>query len=199
MGVGVRGKQLIRNIKHLLKQRPMWLRFAMSTRRQIDDTLNEHQADWNVYEDYRKMIDENKHLDGILICTPHHQHVHPAVLACQAGLDVYVEKPMSNYVAEGRVLVRAARKYNRIVQVGSQQRTMEMNQFACELVRDGGIGKVKHVEAVSFGGPMPYPREGLPEEPIPDGFNWNLFQGPAPAHPYNRNLARPKDSSRTWA
>ena len=72
---------------------------------------------------------------------------------------------------------------------------MEMNQFACELVRDGGIGKVKHVEAVSFGGPKPYPLEGLPEEPIPDGFNWNLFQGPAPAHPYNRDLARPKDSS----
>ena len=193
VGVGVRGKQLIRNIKHLdAKGRVVAICDVDS--RQIADTRNEHQADWKVYEDYRKMIDEEKSLDGVLICTPHHQHVHPAVLACQAGLDVYVEKPMSNYVAEGRLLVRAARKYGRVVQVGSQQRTMEMDRFACELVRDGGIGRVRHVEAVSFGGPMPYPPKGLPAEPIPAGFNWDLFQGPAPEHPYNRDLARPKDS-----
>ena len=91
-------------------------------------------------------------------------------------------------------LVRAARKYNRVVQVGSQQRSMEMDRFACELVRDGGIGKLQLVEAVCFVGPMPYPRQGLPEEPIPAGFNWDLFQGPAPFHPFNRDLCRPKDS-----
>ncbi len=193
IGVGVRGKQLIRNIKNTNGRGRVAVICDVDAR-QIAETQQEHQADWKVYEDYRKLVDERKDLDGVLICTPHHQHIHPAVLACQAGLDVYVEKPMSNYVAEGRVLVRAARKYGRVVQVGSQQRTMEMDRFACEFVRDGGIGRVKVVETVRFGGPRPYPSEGLPEEPIPAGFNWDLFQGPAPFHPFNRDLARPKDS-----
>ena len=174
IGVGVRGKQLIRNIKNL----PGKGRVAAicdCDARKVAETLQEHHADWKTYEDYRRLIDQ-KDLDGVMICTPHHQHVLPAMLACQAGLDVYVEKPLSNYVNEGRALVKAARKYGRVVQTGSQQRTMEMNRFACELVRDGGIGKVKVVEAVCFGGPMLYPKEGLPEEPIPAGFNWDLFQ-----------------------
>ena len=163
--------------------------------RKTAETLQAHRADWKIHEDYRKLFDSQKDLDGIVICTPHHQHGLPAILACQAGLDVYVEKPMSNYVAEGRAIVRAARKYARVVQVGSQRRTMEMDRFACEFVRGGGIGKVQWVEAVSFAGPMPYPPEGLPEEPVPAGFNWDLFQGPAPFHPFNRGLARAKDST----
>jgi predicted dehydrogenase len=187
IGVGVRGKQLIRNIKKL----PGKGRVAAicdCDARKVTETLQEHRAEWKTYEDYRRLL-EQKGLDGVMICTPHHQHVLPAMLACQAGLDVYVEKPLSNYVNEGRALVKAARKYGRVVQTGSQQRTMEMNRFACELVRDGGIGKLKVVEAVCFGGPRPYPKEGLPEEAIPAGFNWDLFQGPAVVHPYNRILA----------
>ncbi len=187
IGVGVRGKQLIRNIKNL-GGRGRVAAICDCDARKVAETMEEHRADWKTYEDYRHLI-EQKGLDGVLICTPHHQHVLPGMLACQAGLDVYVEKPLSNYVKEGRALVAAARKYGRVVQTGSQQRTMEMNRFSCELVRDGGIGKVKVIEAVSFGGPMPYPAEGLPEEPIPAGFNWDLFQGPAPVHPYNRLLA----------
>jgi predicted dehydrogenase len=186
VGIGVRGKQLIRNIKNI-NGKGRVAAICDVDQRKVAEVLHEHHADWNTYEDYRKLI-EQKDLNGILICTPHHQHVLPAMLACQAGLDVYVEKPLSNYFIEGRSLVRAARKYGRVVQVGSQQRTMEMDRFACELVRDGGIGKVKYVETVNFGGPRPYPPEGLPEQPIPAGFNWDLFQGPAPVHPYNRFL-----------
>jgi predicted dehydrogenase len=187
VGVGVRGKQLIRNIKHLAHKGHV-AAICDCDARKIAETLKEHQANWKTYEDYRKLF-EQKDLNGILICTPHHQHVLPGILACQAGLDVYVEKPLSNYVREGRELVKAVRKYGRVGQTGSQQRTMEMDRFACELVRDGGIGRLKLVEAVSFGGPIPYPPEGLPEEPIPAGFNWDLFQGPAPVHPFNRQLA----------
>ncbi|MDZ7619093.1 MAG: Gfo/Idh/MocA family oxidoreductase [Patescibacteria group bacterium] len=188
VGVGVRGKQLIRNIKNI-KNTARIAAVCDCDARMIEEVTQEHQADWKAYEDYRRLIDQRKDLTGLLICTPHHQHCLPGMLACEAGLDVYVEKPLSNYVAEGRALVRAARKYGRVVQVGSQQRTMEMNRFSCELVRDGGIGKVQHVEAVNFGGPIPYPAEGLPEEPIPAGFNWDLFQGPAPARPFNSQLA----------
>ena len=187
IGVGVRGKQLIRNIKNLPGQGCV-AAICDCDAGKVAETLQEHDADWKAYADYRHLI-EQQDLDGVLICTPHHQHVLPGMLACQAGLDVYVEKPLSNYVVEGRALVTAARKYGRVVQTGSQQRTMEMNRFACELVRDGGIGRVKVVEAVSFGGPVPYPSEGLPEEPIPAGFNWDLFQGPAAVRPYNRLLA----------
>ena len=111
----------------------------------------------------------------------------PAYSACQAGLDVYVEKPLSLYVAEGRALVRAARKYSRVVQTGTQQRTMEMDRFACELVRDGGIGKVRWWSASTFGGPIPYRPAGFPKSHSA-GVNWDLWQGPAPAHPFNKLL-----------
>lgn len=187
VGVGVRGKQLIRNIKNLSGKGRV-AAICDCDARKIAETLQEHRADWKAYENYRRLF-EQKDLDGVLICTPHHQHVLPGMLACQAGLDIYVEKPLSNYVKEGRALVKAARKYGRVAQTGSQQRTMEMDRFACELVRDGGIGKLKLVEVVSFAGPIPYPPEGLPEEPIPAGFNWDLFQGPAPSRPFNRQLA----------
>jgi predicted dehydrogenase len=187
IGVGVRGKQLIRNIQRLSGKGRV-AAICDCDARKVAETVREHQADWKTYEDYRRLI-EQPDLDGVMICTPHHQHVLPAMLACQAGRDVYVEKPLSNYVTEGRALVKAARKYGRVVQTGSQQRTMEMNRFACELVRDGGIGQVKVIEAVRFDGPTPYPQDGLPEEPVPDGFNWDLFQGPAPTRPYNRLLA----------
>jgi hypothetical protein len=75
-----------------------------------------------------------------------------------------------------------------VVQTGTQQRTMEMNRFACEFVRDGGIGKIHAIECVNFRGPLPYPAEGLPAEPVPEGVNWQLWQGPAPERPFNQRL-----------
>ena len=196
VGVGVRGQQLIKNVKNLAEKGRIAAICDVDARK-TDEVLCEHRADWAVYEDYRKLI-ERKDLDGILICTPHHQHILPAMLACQAGLDVYVEKPLSLYINEGRALVRAARKYGRVVQVGSQQRTMEMDRFACELVRDGGIGRVKQIEAVNFSGPIPYPAKGLPKQPIPAGFNWDLFQGPAPVRPFNKQLAFKESYPHNW-
>ncbi len=106
----------------------------------------------------------------------------PAFWPARRVWTMAVEKPLSVYVAEGRTLVRAAREYKRVVQTGTQQRTMEMDRFACELVRDGGIGKVRVVECVNFAGRSPYPPAGLPEEPIPPGVNWDAWQGPAPVH-----------------
>ena len=184
IGMGVRGCQLVKNI-------PATGRVAAicdADARKTNAALQEHQANWSVYDDYRKLI-EQKDLDAVLICTPHHQHALPGILACQAGLDIYVEKPLSLYVKEGRVLVNAVRKYDRIAQTGSQQRSMEMDRFACEFVREGGIGKVKCVEAVNFPGPFPYPEKGLTETSIPPELNWEAWQGPAPARPFNPRLA----------
>jgi predicted dehydrogenase len=142
-------------------------------------------ASWAMFQDYRRMIDEAK-LDAVIIATPDHHHVLAAMRACQAGLDVYVEKPLSLTIAEGRRLVQMVRRYGRVCQVGSQQRSMELNRFACQFVRDGGLGKVTHVQVGNFTGPMRY--AGLGEEPIPDGLDWDLFSGPAPLRPHNWRL-----------
>ena len=137
------------------------------------------------YQDYRRMLDRAK-LDAVVIATPDHHHVLAAMLACQAGLDVYVEKCLTLTIAEGRALVEAVRRHGRVCQVGSQQRSMEMNRFACRFVREGGIGKVTLVELQNYAGPMRY--AGLPEEPVPDGLGWDLFCGPTPLRPHSRKL-----------
>ncbi len=149
------------------------------------ETLQQKKKDWRTYHDYRQMLDKEK-LDAVVVATPDHGRVIPSIHACQAGLDVYAEKPLTLTISEGRVLVNAARKNKTVFQVGSQQRTMEMNRFACELVRDGGIGKLKMVLAVKYTGPRIC--AGLPEQPIPDGDNWDQWCGQTPLLPFNPAL-----------
>jgi predicted dehydrogenase len=137
------------------------------------------------YTDYREMVEEAK-LDAVIITAPDHHHVHASMLACQAGLDVYCEKPVSLTIGEGKQLVKSVRHYGRVLQVGSQQRSMEMDRFACQFVREGGIGKVSKVEVKNFPGPL---SDGFPEgEPIPDGLYWDLFCGPRPLRPHHWRL-----------
>ena len=184
IGMGVRGSQLVMNV-------PQSGRIAAICDADANKTAaatRRYQADWDIYQDYRALLDR-KDLDAIIISACDHHHVHAGILACQAGKDIYVEKPLSIYVREGRALVHAVRKYGRVAQTGTQQRSMEMNRFACELVRDGGIGNVRVIECVNFRGPSPYPAAGLPAEPVPQGLDWDRWQGQAPVHPYNRRLA----------
>jgi predicted dehydrogenase len=143
------------------------------------------QSEPREFTDYREMI-EQPWLDAVMITAPDHHHVLAAMLACQAGLDVYCEKPLSLTIGEGKALVRAVREAGRILQVGSQQRSMEMDRFACQFVREGGLGKVSKVEVKNFPGPLRY--EGLMREPIPKGMHWELFCGPQPIRPYNWRL-----------
>ncbi|HVT30615.1 MAG TPA: Gfo/Idh/MocA family oxidoreductase, partial [Lacipirellulaceae bacterium] len=149
------------------------------------EAANRRKANWNIYQDYRKMFDKEK-LDAVIIATPDHARTLPCIRAVQAGLDVYAEKPLTAYVREGRILVDAVRKYNRVFQVGTQQRTMEINRFCCEFVRDGKIGKVKLVSAVNYPGPRRY--TGLPEEPVPATDDWNTWCGPTKMRPFNKQL-----------
>jgi predicted dehydrogenase len=120
------------------------------------------------------------------VATPDHGRVLPCIHACQAGLDIYAEKPLTLTIREGRKLVDAVRKHRRILQVGSQQRTMEMNRFACEFVRGGGIGTIQRVRGICYTGPRDYP--GLPGQPIPEGNDWDTWQGPAKARPFHPDL-----------
>lgn len=151
----------------------------------MNEAKEGRNPDWRMYQDYREMLDKEK-LDAVVVATPDHARVRVCIHACQAGLDVYAEKPLTLTIAEGRKLVEAARRYKRVFQVGSQQRTMEMNRFACEFVRDGGLGKLRLVHGFNYPPPRRY--QGLPEEPIPEGDNWDAWQAQAPGRPYNGQL-----------
>ena len=137
------------------------------------------------YRDFRKLLDD-KDLDAVVISTPDHWHAAMTILACAAGKDVYVEKPMTVFVREGRWMVQAARKYRRVVQVGTQQRSGEHYRKAIDLMRAGSIGDIHSVRIALYRNAMP----GFgtpPDAAAPSGFDYDLWLGPAPKRPYNLN------------
>lgn len=143
-----------------------------------------NQRNCAVYSDYRRLL-ESKDVDAVLISTPDHWHALPAIEACMAGKDVYCEKPLTLVVAEGRAMVKAARKYTRIVQCGSQQRSDKRFRLACELVRNGRIGRVSTVRvgipSVNFNQPP------VADSEPPAELDYDMWLGPAPYRPYNKN------------
>jgi predicted dehydrogenase len=134
--------------------------------------------------DFRRVLDDHS-IDAVIIATPHHWHTPIAVRAMQAGKDVYVEKPASHVFREGRLLVEAARKYNRIVQHGTQMRSSEVTAKAGELLAAGVIGKVKMSKAWNV--QRHRHREAVPDAPVPPGVDYELWLGPAPQRPFNPN------------
>ena len=135
-------------------------------------------------KDFRRVLDD-KDIDGVIIATPDHWHAIPTLLACQAGKDVYIEKPLSQTIHEGHLMRDAARKYKRVVQVGMQRRSEEHFRRAVEYVASGKLGKVCLVKAWmcqvrgSIGNP--------PDEPAPPGIDYDVWLGPAPKRPFNKN------------
>jgi predicted dehydrogenase len=154
-------------------------------RKRSEDTVAKRKAAWRIYDDYRKLL-EQKDIDGVIVGTNDHARVRCAIHALQAGKDVYAEKPLSLYVEEGRALARAVRKYNRILQVGSQQRSMAMNRIACDFVRTGGLGRIHLVLGANYSEPVS--TGGMPEEPTPAGMNWDMWLGQCEMRPYNQEL-----------
>jgi predicted dehydrogenase len=141
------------------------------------------------YSDFRKLL-ERKDIDAVIVATPEHWHGIPMIMACQAGKDVYVEKPTSHTVYEGRKMVEAAAKYNRVVSCGTQQRSGEHFKQVAEMIQAGKIGRVTYVEAYLYG--LGFTRENRKLVPPPDtdppaGFDWDFWLGPAPYHHYNRS------------
>jgi predicted dehydrogenase len=140
------------------------------------------------YQDYRKLL-ERKDIDAIVTATPDHWRALVCIHACQAGKDIYAEKPMTLTIREGRLMVQAVRKHKRVFQTGSQQRSMAANRFGCELVRNGRIGKIQTV----IGHNYPSPWEcGLPGQPVPPGLDWDMWCGPTPLVPYHPDLYTPR-------
>jgi predicted dehydrogenase len=137
-----------------------------------------------VYEDMRRVFDD-KDIDAVSIATPNHWHALSTIWACQAGKDVYCEKPASYNIWESQRMVAAARKYKRMVQIGMQSRSTEHKMRAMQLLKDGAIGKVYLAKGLCF---KRRPSIGhTPDEKIPPGVNWDLFLGPAATTPYSKN------------
>lgn len=137
-----------------------------------------------VEKDFRKLLDD-KSIDGVIIATPDHWHALMTVMACQAKKDVYVEKPASHNVVEGRRMVQAARKYERVVQVGTQRRSTPHIIEAVEYVRSGKLGKVGFARAWIMQKRKPIGK-GQPGE-VPAGVDYALWQGPALDRPFYAN------------
>jgi predicted dehydrogenase len=137
-----------------------------------------------VFSDMRKLY-EDKEIQAVSIATPNHWHALATIWACQAGKDVYVEKPVSHNVWEGRQMIAAARKYNRIVQAGSQSRSIAHKQQAIKLLQEGAIGKIYMAKGLCY---KRRPSIGKkPDQPTPPGVDWSLFLGPAPMRAFNEN------------
>ncbi len=142
---------------------------------------------WSKYGEYRQMLEKEK-LDGVFVETTTHARVLVCVHAVQAGVDVYAEKPLTLTMEEGQVLTRFVRKHKRVLQTGTQQRSMPINIHASSLVRNGKIGKVKEVIVCNFLGPDRWTPK--PAQPMPDGLDWDQWCNQTELRPYHEELHR---------
>ena len=136
------------------------------------------------YEDARAVLDD-KNIDAVVVATPNHWHGLLTIWACQAGKDVYVEKPLSHTISEGEKMVEAARKYNRIVQTGTQRRSCVGMQQAVEFIQQGNLGEIQMIRCLCLDRRENLGRSHGPQ-PIPRSVDYNLWCGPAPMEPLMR-------------
>jgi predicted dehydrogenase len=138
------------------------------------------------HKDYRNLLGQ-KDLDAVVVATPDHWHALQTIHACEAGKDVYVEKPLALTIAEGRRMVEVAQRTHRIVQVGIQRRSSKYVQEAAEFIRSGGIGHVTVAKCYHVLNETPLGIGSPADSAPPDDLDWNLWLGPAPKVPYNPN------------
>jgi predicted dehydrogenase len=139
------------------------------------------------HKDFRHVLDR-KDIDAVIIATPDHWHAVQTIMACDAGKDVYVEKPLSLTVREGRRMVAAARRNNRVVQVGTQRRSSQLYTQLADLVRSGAIGKVTSARAALTNNMAPHGIGKLPDCAPPEGLDWDMWLGPRAERPFNLNV-----------
>ena len=139
----------------------------------------------NLYKDWRKLID-NKEINVVIVGTPDHWHCLQMVSACEAGKDVYCEKPIGRTIEECNLMVGAAKRYKSVVQVGQWQRSDPHWQDAVKFIQSGKLGKIRLVRVFSYQGWCPS-IPVLADEPVPSGVDYNMWLGPSPNRPFNRN------------
>jgi len=186
IGCGGRGRYVMRG---LIEEKANLVALCDLRQDRLDEAwkfLSEVQTNQPRFvKDMREVFD-SKDIDGVVVATPDHWHAPAAIMACQAGKDVYVEKPHSRNIWESGKMVEVARKYNRIVQVGTQNRSGAYTIAARDYVKSGKLGKIGLVKVFNMksGGPF---RLGPSPEP-PAGFNWDAWLGPAPARPFHEEI-----------
>jgi predicted dehydrogenase len=189
MGCGGRGTAVARMFAGRSDAQIAWVcdpdsRRAARTKQAIEQTQGKPTQ---AVQDFRRILDD-KQVDALINATPDHWHALGTIMACQAGKDVYTEKPLAHNIWEGRKMIEAARKYQRVVQVGMQTRSAPYAREAVEQIRGGRLGDVYAVRVFNM---MQHPMmsEGS-VQPVPDGFDYDLWCGPAPKLPYH--------PSRSW-
>lgn len=182
IGYGLIGRQHVFDFKNQKDVDPVAMCEAHQPR--LEEGLKELGPQAKGYRDFRKMY-ESKDVQAVVVSTPDHWHALHAIMACAAGKDVYVEKPLNLFIDEGKWMVRAARKFNRVVQVGTQQRSGRHYQKARDLMRQGYIGKIHSVRMAAFRNIMPgfgnFPSGNPPSE-----LDYDMWLGPAPKKPYQQ-------------
>ena len=155
---------------------------------QLVDKHYSTSGDCATYKDFRDLIARDD-IDAVSVVTPDQWHALPSIAAAKAGKDIFLQKPLTLTIKEGRVLSDTVRRYNRIFQVGSQQRSETNFRTACELVRNGRIGKL-HTVKVGFGTDPPTTTE--PPMPIPEALDYDMWLGPAPRADYTEKRVHPQ-------
>ncbi len=138
------------------------------------------------FSDFRRVLDLDE-IDAVIVATPDHWHAPITIAACDAGKDVYVEKPLALTIEEGRKMVEAARRNKRVVQMGTQQRSGEHYQEVVELVQGGKLGKITRVSCWNYDNSSPRGIGDPPDSDPPPGLDWNMYLGPAPEVAFNPN------------
>ena len=191
VGTGMRARQLM---EHIPRERAQIVAVADFWRQKMQDCINEKKGSglisegetWRMYDSDLELFDHEK-LDAAFVITQDHCRTLAAAHAILAGLDVYAEKALTSYIREGRQLVNIVRNSKQILQVGSQQRSMRLNEYGCRMIREGKLGKVKLVQACNYPFCNNIPSE-YNEEPIPEGLNWDAWQGPTEYRKFNSML-----------
>jgi predicted dehydrogenase len=141
--------------------------------------IAQETPDVRLYTDFRELLDRGD-IDAVVISTPHHSHAWITVAAARAGKDIYCEKPLTHTNRESRVVVDTVRRYGRILEVGTHRRAGVAQRFGCELVRNQRIGALRKILVLGRPGLTTVPAPVTPALPVPDGFDWDLWLGPAP-------------------
>ena len=184
MGLGGRGTYLAEkfaerpDVEIAYLSDPNTRRFARA-REAVEEAQDKRPK---MVQDFRKILDDDS-VDALINATPDHWHGLGTIMACQAGKDVYVEKPMAHNIFEGRKMIEAARKYKRVVQVGMQSRSAAYSSKAKEYIQTGKLGDIYIVRVFNM---MQHPMQRkVLDQPVPEGFDYDMWCGPAPKLPYN--------------
>ena len=185
IGVGRQGAPVLANI--LKDARTVGVCTCDVWKKRAEDVAAKHKIP-NVVQDYRKVIDR-KDVDAIITATPEHWRSLICVSAALAGKHLYVEKPITLTIEDGKLMRAAARKTGIKFQCGSMQRSMVPNDLGCRLIREGKLGKIKEVISANYESPWFY---GMSADPIPEDLDWNMWCGPTEPVPFNKELFIPR-------